>query len=160
MTSRVPVAKTYKIYVDGKFPRTESGRYFALEDSEGRTIANVCRGSRKDFRNAVVAARKAAPGWSAASAYLRGQILYRIAEMLDHRDTREAQIRAALSQAPGTPADLAARIYTDTAPALLPAAARNVLAHLIDLVSRGHAASEGPLSATARFALTAISSPS
>jgi acyl-CoA reductase-like NAD-dependent aldehyde dehydrogenase len=85
MTSRVPVAKTYKIYVDGKFPRTESGRYFALEDSEGRAIANVCRGSRKDFRNAVVAARKAAPGWSAASAYLRGQILYRVAEMLEGR---------------------------------------------------------------------------
>ena len=83
MTSRVPVAKTYKIYVDGKFPRTESGRYFALQDSEGRAIANVCRGSRKDFRNAVVAARKAAPGWSAASAYLRGQILYRVAEMLE-----------------------------------------------------------------------------
>ena len=85
MTSRVPVAKTYKIYIDGKFPRTESGRYFALEDSEGTAIANVCRGSRKDFRNAVVAARKAAPGWSAASAYLRGQILYRIAEMLEGR---------------------------------------------------------------------------
>jgi acyl-CoA reductase-like NAD-dependent aldehyde dehydrogenase len=85
MTSRVPVAKTYKIYIDGKFPRTESGRYFALEDGEGRAIANVCRGSRKDFRNAVVAARKAAPGWSAASAYLRGQILYRIAEMLEGR---------------------------------------------------------------------------
>ena len=85
MTSRVTVAKTYKIYVDGKFPRTESGRYFALEDSEGRAIANVCRASRKDFRNAVVAARKAAPGWSAASAYLRGQILYRVAEMLEGR---------------------------------------------------------------------------
>jgi acyl-CoA reductase-like NAD-dependent aldehyde dehydrogenase len=85
MTGRIPVAKTYKIYIDGKFPRTESGRYFALEDGEGRAIANVCRGSRKDFRNAVVAARKAAPGWSAASAYLRGQILYRVAEMLEGR---------------------------------------------------------------------------
>lgn len=83
--SRVPVAKTYKIYIDGKFPRTESGRYFALEDSAGGVIANICRGSRKDFRNAVVAARKAFSGWSAASAYLRGQILYRIAEMLEGR---------------------------------------------------------------------------
>ena len=85
MTVRVPVAKTYKIYVGGQFPRTESGRYFALEDSDGHVIANVCRSSRKDFRNAVVAARRAAPGWAAASAYLRGQIVYRIAEMLEGR---------------------------------------------------------------------------
>jgi len=84
-TARVPVAKTYKIYIDGKFPRTESGRYFALKDSSGSVIANVCRGSRKDFRNSVVAARKAFGGWSCASAYLRGQILYRIAEMLEGR---------------------------------------------------------------------------
>ena len=82
---RIPVAKTYKIYIDGKFPRTESGRYFALEDRKGKVLANVCRGSRKDFRNAVVAARKAQPGWAAQSAYLRGQILYRIAEMLEGR---------------------------------------------------------------------------
>ena len=84
-TSRVPVAKTYKIYIDGKFPRTESGRYFTVENDDGDVIANVCRSSRKDFRNAVVAARKAFPGWSNASAYLRGQILYRIAEMLEGR---------------------------------------------------------------------------
>ena len=83
--SRVPVAKTYKIYIGGKFPRTESGRYIPLEDKKGHVIANVCRGSRKDFRNAVVAARKAQPGWAASSAYLRGQILYRIAEMLEGR---------------------------------------------------------------------------
>jgi acyl-CoA reductase-like NAD-dependent aldehyde dehydrogenase len=83
--ARIPVAKTYKIYINGKFPRTESGRYFTLEDAQGSVIANVCRGSRKDFRNAVVAARKAQPSWAAASAYLRGQILYRIAEMLEGR---------------------------------------------------------------------------
>jgi acyl-CoA reductase-like NAD-dependent aldehyde dehydrogenase len=83
--SRLAVAKTYKIYVDGKFPRTESGRYFTLEDKDGNVIANVSRGSRKDFRNAVVAARNAFGKWSAASAYLRGQILYRIAEMLEGR---------------------------------------------------------------------------
>ena len=83
--ARIPVEKTYKIYIGGAFPRTESGRYFALEDKDGKVIANVCHGSRKDFRNAVVAARKAVPGWSAASAYLRGQILYRIAEMLEGR---------------------------------------------------------------------------
>lgn len=82
---RVPIAKTYKIYIDGKFPRTESGRYFALRDKKDNVIANVCRGSRKDFRNSVVAARKAQRGWASASAYLRGQILYRIAEMLEGR---------------------------------------------------------------------------
>jgi len=82
---RIAVAKTYKIYIGGKFPRTESGRYFPLEDSKGNVIANMCRGSRKDFRNAVVAARGAQPGWANASAYLRGQILYRIAEMLEGR---------------------------------------------------------------------------
>ncbi len=83
--TRVPVDKTYKIYIDGKFPRTESGRYFTLENADGDVIANICRGSRKDFRNAVVAARTAFAGWSAASAYLRGQILYRIAELLEGR---------------------------------------------------------------------------
>ena len=82
---RIPVAKTYKIYIDGKFPRTESGRYFRLEDAKGKVLANVCRSSRKDFRNAVVAARKAQPGWAGASAYLRGQVIYRIAEMLEGR---------------------------------------------------------------------------
>jgi acyl-CoA reductase-like NAD-dependent aldehyde dehydrogenase len=81
----MPVAKTYKIYIDGKFPRTESGRYFPLQDSEGKNLANICRSSRKDFRNSVVAARKAFPAWSFASAYLRGQIVYRIAEMLEGR---------------------------------------------------------------------------
>ncbi len=82
---RLPVAKTYKIYIDGKFPRTESGRYFTLENKKGAVIANICRGSRKDFRNSVVAARKAQTGWAKASAYLRGQIIYRIAEMLEGR---------------------------------------------------------------------------
>ncbi len=82
---RIAVAKTYKVYIDGKFPRSESGRYFTLADRNGKVIANVCRSSRKDFRNAVVAARKAQLGWAAASAYLRGQILYRIAEMLEGR---------------------------------------------------------------------------
>ncbi len=82
---RIAVAKTYKIYIGGKFPRTESGRYFTLEDGEGNVIANMCRGSRKDFRNAVVAARNAQSGWAKTSAYLRGQILYRIAEMLEGR---------------------------------------------------------------------------
>ena len=87
---RIPVAKTYKIYIGGKFPRTESGRYYPLTDTAGRVLANVCRSSRKDFRNAVVAARAAVPAWSSASAYLRGQILYRIAEMLEGRSAQFA----------------------------------------------------------------------
>jgi len=91
---RIAVAKTYKIYIGGKFPRTESGRYFTFEDKQGNVVANMCRGSRKDFRNSVVAARKAQPGWAKASAYLRGQILYRIAEMLEgRRDQFIAEIR-------------------------------------------------------------------
>ena len=82
---RLPVAKTYKIYIGGKFPRTESGRYYALEEATGEVIANVCRSSRKDFREAVVSARQAFGSWSQSSAFLRGQILYRIAEMLEGR---------------------------------------------------------------------------
>ena len=66
--SRIPVAKTYKIYIGGQFPRTESGRYYPLHDGKGAVIANICRSSRKDFRNAVVAARTAQPGWVASSA--------------------------------------------------------------------------------------------
>jgi acyl-CoA reductase-like NAD-dependent aldehyde dehydrogenase len=83
--ARVPVAKTYKIYIGGKFPRTESGRYYALKDSTGNVLANICRSSRKDFRNAVVAARGAVADWLSSSAYLRGQVVYRIAEMLEGR---------------------------------------------------------------------------
>ena len=87
---RLEVAKTYKLYIGGKFPRTESGRYLAFERADGGDAANVCRASRKDFRNAVVAARGAVAGWSAASAYLRGQIIYRIAEMLEGRTAQFA----------------------------------------------------------------------
>ena len=82
---RLGVAKTYKLYINGKFPRTESGRYIAVADKDGKTVANICRASRKDFREAVVAARSAVASWSGATAYLRGQILYRIAEMLEGR---------------------------------------------------------------------------
>jgi acyl-CoA reductase-like NAD-dependent aldehyde dehydrogenase len=83
--ARLPIAKTYKLYIDGKFPRTESGRYYRLEDGHGQLVANVCRSSRKDFRDAVVAARQAFGPWSKTSAFLRGQILYRIAETLEGR---------------------------------------------------------------------------
>jgi acyl-CoA reductase-like NAD-dependent aldehyde dehydrogenase len=83
--ARVAVAKTYKLYIDGKFPRSESGRYYEVAGPDTRLLANVCRASRKDFRDAVVAARNACGAWSRASAYLRGQILYRAAEMLEGR---------------------------------------------------------------------------
>lgn len=82
---RVGVLKTYKLYVGGKFPRTESGRFYKVEDRKGEPLANICRASRKDFREAVVAARAAFAGWQNTSAFLRGQILYRAAEMLEGR---------------------------------------------------------------------------
>lgn len=82
---RLGVLKTYKVYVGGKFPRTESGRYEKVASPTGELLANVCRCSRKDFRDAVVAARPAQEKWAKASAYLRGQILYRAAEMLEGR---------------------------------------------------------------------------
>lgn len=78
----LPVPKTYKLYVGGKFPRSESGRSYRPASNPDR---NVARGSRKDLRDAVVAARAAASGWAASPAYLRGQILYRLAEMLESR---------------------------------------------------------------------------
>ena len=83
--SRIEVLKTYKMYIGGKFPRTESGRYFTLKNTKGEEVANMCKGSRKDFRNAVVEARKAFEPWSNKTAYNRSQILYRIAEMLEGR---------------------------------------------------------------------------
>lgn len=82
---RLEILKTYKIYIGGQFPRTESGRYYTPLDKQGNPLANVCLSSRKDLRNAVVAARKAFGGWSERPAFNRGQILYRIAEMLEGR---------------------------------------------------------------------------
>jgi acyl-CoA reductase-like NAD-dependent aldehyde dehydrogenase len=83
--ARLDVLKTYKIYIGGQFPRTESGRYYPLQGKNKEVIANVCLSSRKDFRNAVVSARGAVAGWSSRSGFNRGQILYRIAEMLEGR---------------------------------------------------------------------------
>ncbi len=85
MDKRIEILKTYKLYIGGKFPRTESGRYYAPKDKDGEVLANVCLSSRKDFRNAVVAARGAFGGWSGRTAYNRSQILYRIGEMLEGR---------------------------------------------------------------------------
>ena len=88
MTSRLGIKKTYKLFIGGKFPRTESGRFIEFADGNGEFLANVSWGSKKDLRNAVVAARSAQCGWAGASAYLKGQILYRIAEVLDGRSTQ------------------------------------------------------------------------
>ncbi len=82
---RLEVLKTYKIYIGGQFPRTESGRYYTATNSKGDKLANMCLCSRKDFRDAVVSARGAFGGWSGRAAFNRGQILYRIAEMLEGR---------------------------------------------------------------------------
>ncbi|WP_317899249.1 aldehyde dehydrogenase family protein [Aurantibacillus circumpalustris] len=86
--SRLPVLKTYKLFIAGQFPRTESGRYYELKNTKQQIIANVCLGSRKDFKNSVVAARTSFPSWSGRSAFNRGQILYRIAEMLEGRKSQ------------------------------------------------------------------------
>ena len=83
--NRLDVKKTYKLYIGGKFPRSESGRYLPAKSAKGEPLDNFAHASRKDFRDAVVAARAAFGGWSKASAYNRGQILYRAAEMLQNR---------------------------------------------------------------------------
>lgn len=82
---RLEVKKTYKLFIGGKFPRSESGRSYQVQDHKGNHLANVSLASRKDVRDAVVAARAAQPGWASASAYNRSQVLYRIAEMLEGR---------------------------------------------------------------------------
>ncbi|MBZ0200801.1 MAG: aldehyde dehydrogenase family protein [Ignavibacteriaceae bacterium] len=83
--NRLDINKTYKLYIGGKFPRTESGRYYAVKNSKDNLVANMCLASRKDFRNAVVAARKAQSHWANSTALNKGQVLYRIAEMLEGR---------------------------------------------------------------------------
>jgi acyl-CoA reductase-like NAD-dependent aldehyde dehydrogenase len=85
MSTRLDVKKTYKLYIGGKFPRSESGRYLPAKSAKGEHLDNFAYASRKDFRDAVVAARGAVGGWGKASAYNRGQILYRAAEMLQNR---------------------------------------------------------------------------
>jgi acyl-CoA reductase-like NAD-dependent aldehyde dehydrogenase len=83
--SRLDVRKTYKLYIGGKFPRSESGRSYAVQSASGEFLANASMGSRKDVRDAVVAARGAFGGWAAATPYNRGQVLYRVAEVLEGR---------------------------------------------------------------------------
>jgi acyl-CoA reductase-like NAD-dependent aldehyde dehydrogenase len=85
MSDRVEVRKTYKLYIGGKFPRSESGRSYEVTDTKGHFLANPALASRKDARDAVVAARAAFDGWSGATAYNRGQVLYRVAEVMEGR---------------------------------------------------------------------------
>jgi len=85
VSGKIPIAKTYKLFINGAFPRSESGRTFSVNNPEGELIANVSQASRKDFREAVRAARSAQSPWASRTAYNRGQILYRVAEMLESR---------------------------------------------------------------------------
>ena len=97
-TERLAVRKTYKLYIGGAFPRSESGRSYPVLSSKGELLAHAAHASRKDVRDAVVAARKAVKGWSGATAYNRGQVLYRVAEMLEGR---RLQFANAVAQAEG-----------------------------------------------------------
>jgi len=96
--ARLDVRKTYKLFIGGAFPRSESGRSYPVQGAAGTLLAYAAQGSRKDARDAVVAARKAFAGWSGATAYNRGQILYRVAEMLEGR---AAQFAAEVAAAEG-----------------------------------------------------------
>jgi acyl-CoA reductase-like NAD-dependent aldehyde dehydrogenase len=109
MSKRLEILKTYKIYIGGQFPRTESGRYYIPLDKSGRKLANVCLSSRKDFRDAVVAARGAVSGWSSRAAFNRSQILYRMAEMLEGR---RAQFIEELIQQDSSAADAESEVNT------------------------------------------------
>lgn len=98
--SRLQVKKTYKLYMGGQFPRSESGRSFPAFDPEGTVLARVARASRKDLRDAVRSARGAFPGWAGRSGYNRGQILYRVAEILEDRAPALAEELEALGATP------------------------------------------------------------
>ena len=101
MTERAEVRKTYKLYINGAFVRSESGRSYEVDDHSGKFIANVAEASRKDARDAVVAARAAHSGWANSTAYLRGQILFRIAEVMESRRAQfesEVQITEGVSE--------------------------------------------------------------
>ena len=104
---RLEVRKTYKLFVGGAFPRSESGRSYPVHGADGSLLAHAAQASRKDLRDAVVAARRAVPGWSGATAYNRGQVLYRVAEMLEGR---AAQFTAEVAAAEGVASGRAAAV--------------------------------------------------
>ncbi|MDO8732848.1 MAG: aldehyde dehydrogenase family protein [Actinomycetota bacterium] len=91
MNDRLEVRKTYKLYVGGQFPRSESGRVFEVNTADGEFLTNMAKASRKDARDAVLAARKGFNSWSAATAYNRGQVMYRIAEVMEGRSAQFAE---------------------------------------------------------------------
>lgn len=99
MPDRLDVLKTYKLFIDGKFPRTESGRSWPLNNAAGEPVAHLSLASRKDLREGVEAARRAQPGWAGATPYNRGQVLYRMAEMLEGKRDELAQAIASLAPA-------------------------------------------------------------
>jgi acyl-CoA reductase-like NAD-dependent aldehyde dehydrogenase len=101
---RLAVTKTYKLFIGGAFPRSESGRTYQVTGSDGRFLANAARGSRTDGRDAVSAARKAFGGWSGATAYNKGQVIYRIAEMLEGRRAQFAELLTSAGEEHAGPA--------------------------------------------------------
>ena len=109
MSARVDVRKTYKLFVGGKFPRSESGRTYEISTAKGAFAANAALASRKDARDAVRAARAAQPGWAGATAYNRGQVLYRVAELLEGR---RAQFVADVAASEGVPAKKAEELVS------------------------------------------------
>ena len=109
--SRVDVRKTYKLFIGGAFPRSESGHSYVVNDSKGRFVANAALASRKDARDAVAAARKAFAGWSSRTAYNRAQILYRVAEIMEDR---RPQFVEALRQSEGLAAARATRVVDES----------------------------------------------
>jgi acyl-CoA reductase-like NAD-dependent aldehyde dehydrogenase len=108
--SRIDVRKTYKLYIGGAFPRSESGHSYVVNDTKGTFVANAALASRKDARDAVTAARKAFPGWSARTAYNRAQILYRVAEIMEDRRPQFVQ---AVVQSEGLAASKAERVVDE-----------------------------------------------
>ena len=110
-SSRATVRKTYKLYIGGAFPRSESGHSYVVNDAEGNFVANAALASRKDARDAVVAARKAFGGWSSRTAYNRAQILYRIAEVLEDR---RAQFVESVRQSEGLGAKAADAVVDES----------------------------------------------
>ena len=106
-SSRVEVRKTYKLYIGGQFPRSESGRSYVVNAADGSPLANAVRSSRKDLRDAVRAARGAYPGWADRTAMNRGQVLYRVAELMEGR---RDQFEAEVAQAEGLRAEKAREV--------------------------------------------------
>jgi acyl-CoA reductase-like NAD-dependent aldehyde dehydrogenase len=109
LPDRVEVRKTYKLYIGGSFPRSESGRSYVVTDGGGKFLANAALASRKDARDAVVAGRRAFPGWSTITAYNRGQILYRVAELMEGR---RSEFESAVSASEGLSASAASAVVS------------------------------------------------